>query len=174
MFYRLGRKSEKSPRGGGGEPMRPPPPPPPPPVVRLRVKTQYVEVAVTQINRFCNQMFYSWYRILVGKAQSAIPRPRPHPSIWLFTTWVSQMALRAKAYSERLQKRTNHCLYLSIFYQPINSSADPLEFRAFFRFLRPAFRHYRKSGKQDNQDNCRPPNYFYYILGDLPSHLKKM
>ena len=67
MFYRLGRKSEKSKRGGATIP--------PPPVVRLRVKTQYVEVAVTQINRFCNQMFYSWYRILVGKAQSAIPRP---------------------------------------------------------------------------------------------------
>ena len=67
MFYRLGRKSEKSPRGGGATI--------PPPVVRLRVKTQYVEVAVAQINRFCNQMFYSWYRILVGKAQSAIPRP---------------------------------------------------------------------------------------------------
>ena len=69
MFYRLGRKSEKSQRRGGGQPFLPPP------VVRLRVKTQYVEVAVTQINRFCNQMFYSWYRILVGKAQSAIPHP---------------------------------------------------------------------------------------------------
>ena len=69
MFYRLGRKSEKSQREWGGNHS------PPSPVVRLRVKTQYVEVAVTQINRVCNQMFYSWYRILVGKAQSAIPRP---------------------------------------------------------------------------------------------------
>ena len=167
MFYRLGRKSEKTSKGEGNLP----PPPPPYPLVRLRVKTQYVEVAVTQIIRVCNEMFQDFSR---QGSICAIPRPRPHLSIWLSITWVSWMAQRTKAYSERLQKRTNHCLYLSIFYQPINSSADPLECWAFFRFLRPAFRHYRKSGKQNNQDNCRPLNYFYNILGDLPSHLKKM
>ena len=94
MFYRVGRKSEKLQRGRGATI---------PPLVRLSVKTQYVEVAVTQINRVCNQMFYSWYKILIGKGQSAIPRPpRPDPSIWPSTTWVSWIALRAKAYSERL------------------------------------------------------------------------
>ena len=97
-------------------------------------------------------MFYVWYRILFGKAQSAIPRPLAHLSIWLSTTWVSWIVFRGKAYSERLLKGTNYGLYLRIFYQPINSSADPLECRAFSRFLRPAFRHYGKSGKQDNQD----------------------
>ena len=73
MFYRVGRKSEKLQRGRGATI---------PPLVRLSVKTQYVEVAVTQINRVCNQMFYSWYRILDGKAQSPIPRP-PAPSFVL-------------------------------------------------------------------------------------------
>ena len=49
-----------------------------------------------------------------------------------------------------LVKGSNHCLYLSIFYQPINCSADPLECRALFRLLRPAFRHNGKPGKHDN------------------------
>ena len=70
MFYRVGRKPEK-PQGGATIPA--------PFFVRLRVKTQYVEVTVTQINRVCNQMLYGWYKILVGKAQSGIPRP-PAPS----------------------------------------------------------------------------------------------
>ena len=70
-----------------------------------------------------------------------------------------------------LVKETNHCLYLSIFYQPINSSADPLECRALFRFLRPAF---RQNGKPVKHDNYHPQNFLiYYILGDLPSQLKK-
>ena len=54
-------------------------PAPPPPLVHLRVRTQYVQVSVTQVNSTCSQMFYVWYRILVGKAQSAIPPP-PCPS----------------------------------------------------------------------------------------------
>ena len=62
------RKTPKGGGGGGGQPF-------PHPLVRLRVKTQYVEVAVTQIIRVWNQIFYSWYRILVVKAQSAISRP---------------------------------------------------------------------------------------------------
>ena len=57
---------------------------------------------------------------------------------------------------ERLLKGTNRFLYLSIFYQPIISTADPLESRAFFRFLRPAFRHNGKPGKHDNY---HPPNF---------------
>ena len=47
------KKIRKNLKGGG----QPSSPPPSTPLVRLRVKTQYVEVAVTQINRVCNEMF---------------------------------------------------------------------------------------------------------------------
>ena len=47
------RKKIRKNLKGGGQPSSPPPTP----LVRLRVKTQYVEVAVTQIIRVCNEMF---------------------------------------------------------------------------------------------------------------------
>ena len=71
MFYLLGRKSEKSQRGGN-------PSPPPSLLVRLRVKTQYVEVAVTQTNRVCNQMFQDFSR------QGSICYPPPPGPILRF------------------------------------------------------------------------------------------
>ena len=168
MFYRVGRKSEKLQRGRGATI---------PPLVRLSVKTQYVEVAVTQINRVCNQMFYSWYKILIGKGQSAIPRP-PGPILRfgsLQLGFLGQLCVRKhilKGYRRELITVSTLVSFISLL----------TAVRIHLNVGRSSGFSDQHSDIIENLENriiriivaLQITLIFYYILGDLPSHLKEM
>ena len=171
MFYRLGRKSEKPQSGGGGgQPF-------PLPLVRLRVKTQYVEVAVTHDKQGLQSNVLQLVQDFFLQGSICYP-PRPGAilrfgSLQLgFLGWLCVRKHILKDYRRELITVSILVSFISLL----------TAVRIHLNVGRSSAFSDQHSDIIENLENriiriivaLQIALIFYFTLGDLPSHLKKM